>query len=479
MTIEKKGVRTSTVGELLEEHLQIPSYQRPYSWWPETALQLLDDLRDAAQQRDKVSYVLGAVILHHDGKMLNVVDGQQRLLTLRILLDLLENQNAYEDLTNPPGKDTPPIVRVIKDLKREIKCSAENAQADATTQSGANQANENKKLADFIKHKCQMIRIETDDIDEAFRVFDSQNYRGKPLAPHDLLKAYHLRAMRHETAAMKVALIDAWESAGDAALDHLFSRYLYRITRWSRGENAPQFTERDIDLFKGIDPSRDSTPYARYHSIAQTAMPLLSLLDANDSDETSSAFGHASFQRVLGHARFQLDAPVVAGRLFFERVTFMLGEVNRLIKDIANLYAAEWPTESKPFPFYRVSGDGTLIEQPPGRYRYVSELYLAAALYYVNKFGMENFERHRDLLFAWAYALRTGLLRVQYRSVDNHASENEPTVSAFKLIRNARSANELRGLSLRVLLPKGHSEHEEQLANFLRHKGFEISESQT
>ena len=39
----------------------------------------------------------------------------------------------------------------------------------------------------------------TDDVDEAFRVFDSQNYRGKALAPHDLLKAHHLREMREET----------------------------------------------------------------------------------------------------------------------------------------------------------------------------------------------------------------------------------------------------------------------------------------
>ncbi|VTM47205.1 Uncharacterised protein [Klebsiella pneumoniae] len=42
-----------------------------------------------------------------------------------------------------------------------------------------------------------------------FRVFDSQNYRGKPLAPHDLLKAHHLREMHDESAAMKVAVVEA------------------------------------------------------------------------------------------------------------------------------------------------------------------------------------------------------------------------------------------------------------------------------
>lgn len=69
------------------------------------------------------------------------------------------------------------------------------------------------------------MRIVTDDIDEAFRVFDSQNYRGKPLAPHDLLKAHHLREMHDESAAMKVAVVEAWEAVNDEDLDRLFSTF--------------------------------------------------------------------------------------------------------------------------------------------------------------------------------------------------------------------------------------------------------------
>lgn len=70
------------------------------------------------------------------------------------------------------------------------------------------------------------MRIVTDDIDEAFRVFDSQNYRGKPLAPHDLLKAHHLREMHDESAAMKVAVVEAWEAVNDEDLDRLFLLFI-------------------------------------------------------------------------------------------------------------------------------------------------------------------------------------------------------------------------------------------------------------
>ncbi|MDY0134229.1 MAG: DUF262 domain-containing protein [Atribacterota bacterium] len=467
------SVKPTTVGDLLSEALQIPPYQRPYSWRPDSALQLLDDIREAARQKNDAPYVLGAVILHNDNGTLNVVDGQQRLITLRLLLDLLNDTNAYNDITdrstsreNISNKDTPPIVRVLRALKQEIK-----RQPD--TGGEKEQADENKKLADFINKNCQLIRIVTDDIDEAFRVFDSQNYRGKPLAPHDLLKAYHLRAMRNhdESRAMTVALIESWESAGDVALDRLFSRYLYRIARWLRGEHAPQFTAQDIDLFKGISPVKDSTPHAHYHSVAQATMPLLALMGSAACDEKSSADEQ---YRAIRHSRFQMDAPLIAGRQFFERIAFMLAEVERLTIDTFNKYEGGYQGK---LPFYRVPDAGTKTEPPPSRYRYVADLYLAAALYYTNKFGEKNFDQMRDRLFAWAYALRIKQYRVQYQSVDNLASNCDQSISAFKLIRNAASAGELRGLTISISRPKDIGpDHEKELVTFLTSKGFEIND---
>lgn len=485
MSINGTGnsVKPTTVGDLLNEALQIPPYQRPYSWRPDTALQLLDDIREAARQKNDVPYVLGAVILHNDKLhnvkgTLNVVDGQQRLITLSLLLDLLSDADAWNDITDGGGsrknisnKDTPPIVRVIRALKREIKRPV-NTHPDIEGEN--EQPDENKELAEFIKTRCQLIRIETADIDEAFRIFDSQNYRGKPLAPHDLLKAYHLRAMRIKAPpAMIVALIEAWESAGDVALDNLFSRYLYRITHWLRGEHAPQFTTQDIGLFKGISPNEDSPPHAHYHSLAQAANPpQLTLTDSAACEEESNG---AAKCRDIQHARFQLDTPLMAGHLFFERITFMLAEVKRLTIDTFSEYEGSY--QDKEFPFYRVSDDGTKTEPPPSRYRYVADLYLAVALYYTNKFGEKNFSEMRDRLFAWAYALRIKQYRVQYQSVDNLASDCAPQTSAFKLIRNAVSAGELRGLPINISPPKdSDNRHENELVDFLTSKGFEINE---
>ncbi|MGC6756730.1 hypothetical protein ACP0GT_25630, partial [Escherichia coli] len=46
---------------------------------------------------------------------------------------------------------------------------------------------------DFLLNRCQVVCFVLQDISEAFQFFDSQNARGRDLAPHDLLKAFHLR----------------------------------------------------------------------------------------------------------------------------------------------------------------------------------------------------------------------------------------------------------------------------------------------
>ncbi|MCQ5014575.1 DUF262 domain-containing protein, partial [Escherichia coli] len=75
--------------------IRIANYQRPYSWEVSTAQQLVDDLSEALRETERkdIPYVLGAIILHDDGEYLHVVDGQQRLLTLRMILAALDPIN--------------------------------------------------------------------------------------------------------------------------------------------------------------------------------------------------------------------------------------------------------------------------------------------------------------------------------------------------------------------------------------------------
>ena len=420
MAIKNTGVSAVSVGTLLEQKLRIPEYQRPYRWSPATALQLLDDLSDAQARSNDVPYVLGAVILHEQDGWLDVVDGQQRLLTLRMLFAVLKPDNLQLD---GHGEVDTPVLRVWRTLRHRLASLA---------------ATEKARLHNFIRTRCQLVRVVTDDVDEAFRVFDSQNYRGKPLAPHDLLKAHHLREMRSESTEIQAAVVKTWESTPDEALNRLFSIFLYRIARWSRGESAPGFSVHDIGMFKGIARKGALAPFERYHLAAQAATPLL----------TAWVAPGASDERDAARSRFQLDAPLVAGRPFFEMVSFMLEELASLERE-AKQHAG---------PF----------DNSRSRYRYVYELFAAALLYYTNKFGNNGLPQARNKLFAWAYALRLEMARVQFASIDNRArGKDDAAASPFVLMRNAVTGQAIQRLTVREPVPY-HAEHEKELRTFIQ-----------
>ncbi|HFX6080740.1 TPA: DUF262 domain-containing protein, partial [Klebsiella pneumoniae] len=231
-----------------------------------------------------------------------------------------------------------------------------------------------------------------------------------------------------------------WEAVNDEDLDRLFSTFLYRISKWSRGESSLEFTIRDIGMFKGISSRshRSFSPNLRYHLAAQAAMPLLSAWSVSSTHDARNA----------GRSRFQLDAPIIAGRSFFEMVTFMLDELKILEQEVIDRGFKNFgPSQS--------------------RYRYVYELFIAALLCYTNKFGDEDVDEVRNRLFAWAYALRVELLRVQFVSADNRArGKNDANKSPFVLLRNAMTGSVVRKLPI---TSKPYSDnHEKELVAFIK-----------
>ena len=69
---------------------------------------------------------------------------------------------------------------------------------------------EQNKYKNYLFERCSVVQIVTDSEQEAFQFFDSQNSRGKELAPHDLLKSYHLREMNDEEENQKIRIINQW-----------------------------------------------------------------------------------------------------------------------------------------------------------------------------------------------------------------------------------------------------------------------------
>ena len=87
--------------------IQIPSYQRSYSWSVDEAKDLYSDIvrfqaRYPGDKIDNAEYFLGSVVGVKDGKTLRLLDGQQRIATLTILLSairdaLIDRNDDYAD----------------------------------------------------------------------------------------------------------------------------------------------------------------------------------------------------------------------------------------------------------------------------------------------------------------------------------------------------------------------------------------------
>lgn len=177
---------------LMDFALDIPQYQRPYKWTGKNINQLFSDI---AIHKDKSAYRFGTIVFHQEGGTRNIVDGQQRTISLLLAARALIQRNKEEKLKR-------------KDLQDRL-LNLEQAMVNPTFTSEISQKNIHSSYLevarivsradfteahiDFFLNKCQVVAVALNDVSEAFQFFDSQNARGRDLEPHDLLKAYHLR----------------------------------------------------------------------------------------------------------------------------------------------------------------------------------------------------------------------------------------------------------------------------------------------
>ena len=272
-----------TVNFMLQlKNLTIPNYQRPYKWGVKSVGALLDDIELAIHQADKYKsfkYRIGTIILHNDedGSTLNIVDGQQRIITLALICKVLDHS------IKPP----------ILNAKITSKTTEENIQRNYLAIKAFfahKDISEKKRYIEAMTNILEFVIVSTTQLAEAFQLFDSQNTRGRALYPHDLLKAFHLREMRDHPNEMKHT-VEKWERTDPKDIRLLFQDYLFPIKHWIEKDNGHRFTSADIDEFKGV-----SFDLQYYYAM----------------------------RTVKGMPIFQIDQPFVSGKSFFEYVEHYL-----------------------------------------------------------------------------------------------------------------------------------------------------------
>lgn len=462
---DKLTLSITTIGDLLlrqtisngGEHingvnLSIPIYQRPYKWTARNAIQLLDDIIEA-MNKNKESYRVGTLILHRASSQgsYDIVDGLQRIITFSLLLKALGKndiaflqQELYDNEYNARN-----ISNNYRALERRVS-KPDLKESQQQKEEYYVKEQECKRLIEFVEDRCELIVVVTSDVSEAFQFFDSQNARGKALYPHDLLKAYHLREMIDIEENEVERIVKGWEQISQSGLADFFGNYLYRIKEWVNGNRAEVLDERNIHMFKGITRSA-RTPYAQFYKSAYCYADMVN----------SSAMPFVSGTRNIN--AFQLDAPIIAGKPFFEYTKHYYA----ILKDIQDnsKYEGFYINDNiivKTLDRYFKKGVGNGIARL---------LFDTSVLLYVDRFcpesyptkeDMELFEQFVVYAFVWAYSLRAQYTNLGWLSAQNFIMEtNENLKNSFnmyKLIARQDTPTTLLSVLADKLTPLSYSD---------------------
>ena len=94
-----------SVNKMLSRQLNIPNYQRPYKWTRKNVSDLFGDIDTAISDSRRPDYTdfkyrIGSIILHNNNGQYDIVDGQQRLITLSLIRHALDSQYTNDLLTH-------------------------------------------------------------------------------------------------------------------------------------------------------------------------------------------------------------------------------------------------------------------------------------------------------------------------------------------------------------------------------------------
>ena len=440
-----------TVKNLLQiDNLKIPNYQRPYKWTEKNVNQLIDDI---IFHNEKSAYRLGTLVIHIDKKekkqVLNIVDGQQRTLTLTLIaFAIIQNCNNTLEKIYKRGEQLDNYKPKQLNLSFTNDVSKTNIQNNyKVIERRINEFDE--KTIRFFFEKCELVKVTLTDISEAFQFFDSQNARGKDLEPHDLLKAFHLREMnKFSTEEDRIKTVENWESMDTEKLSKLFALYLFRIRNWSKGYSAKYFTKNDVNIFKGVSPNiQENFPFAKIYRITHYYT------------ENYNKSYHRNIDKNEFHYPFQIDQTIINGRRFFEMISFY----DKMIGDIKN---------NKEFSILET------IKTYAGSYRtgdkYIRNLFYCGLIYYIDKFGKKNLPKAIGKIFIWSYTLRIKLYSVRLDSIDNYAlNKGHSQVQIFKEIREAIHPNDITNIKLETLKENRSSKTEKIIELFKEMKYYE------
>jgi hypothetical protein len=176
--------------DFFNQIFNIPIYQRLYVWEEEQVSTLLEDLIRAYQHNEKHIYYLGGIVVVENNGKFDLIDGQQRFTTLKILREILGDgnltlkfsirDNVWNDFNTCEETDNTDIQR-MKNAKRLLEIGLEKTHN--------NKLLDKKEFLKYIKEQVNLVVTTVPKNTNLNKLFELINGRGEQLQQHEILKA--------------------------------------------------------------------------------------------------------------------------------------------------------------------------------------------------------------------------------------------------------------------------------------------------
>lgn len=223
MNTDSVELKQLTLKEVLvDKKLKIPPYQRIYCWKEKTVSKLLEDIQNIDE---KEKYCIGSIILQKkNDENYDIVDGQQRLVTLAMLFLQLKLDTGISLLDEKfEDSEAQKFIQYNKYIIENF-CTRNNFKHP-------------KQLLNSII--LNVLILNDSSLDLAYTFFSNENSHGLPLSDYDLLKAHHLRYVPFKAQQKhlanrwdKMILSDKPNDSDYKLYEQALAIYIFRLRKW-------------------------------------------------------------------------------------------------------------------------------------------------------------------------------------------------------------------------------------------------------
>ena len=195
MANDKLPLREVSIEELFsgseKSVYEIPIYQRNYAWENDEIQALVQDVYDAYKKDPGKPYYIGTLVSYHKGdSVYEIIDGQQRLTTIRLLLDAMEvpytNKLTYrarkksdDTLKSIPKFDVEEKDQGIVNGFKYAKAAVEDIEANGDING----------FKSYFRNNVHIIHYKVPKDIDLNHYFEIMNSRGEQLEKHEIVKA--------------------------------------------------------------------------------------------------------------------------------------------------------------------------------------------------------------------------------------------------------------------------------------------------